>query len=343
MTALVERLGSLKLAFAGMSLLALAVVSDRVVESTPTWWMVAPLGLLAVNLLAAIASNPRLRRQAGLLVFHVCLLIVLLLIGIGRLTFLDGRVELPTGGDFRPGDVEVRAVGPLHSERWLDRVRFRQGHFTVDYEAGLVRSRTRSQVLLPNGEVGWDAVTVGDTRPLVRAGYRFYTTSNKGYAVLLTWVEHGGVATHGAVHMPSFPISDWNQVNSWTPPQGAPLRLELFLEAPAVSGEPWVMDSRAPRHAGRLKVALESGPERTVAVGDALDLPGGRLRFDGVGAWMGYRISFDPTLPWLLASALLGVGGLASHVWRRCSGATAATRSRAAQADERDGIRTVHT
>ena len=40
---------------------------------------------------------------------------------------------------------------------------------------------------------------------------------------------------------------------------------------------------------------------------------GGALRFERGGAWIGYRVSFDPTLPWLLASALLGVGGLVVH------------------------------
>jgi cytochrome c biogenesis protein len=46
-------------------------------------------------------------------------------------------------------------------------------------------------------------------------------------------------------------------------------------------------------------------------------LPGGTLRYDGLRSWMGYRASRDPTLPWLLAAALLAAGALAWHYTQR--------------------------
>ena len=41
---------------------------------------------------------------------------------------------------------------------------------------------------------------VGDDTPLVLDGYRLYTTSNKGFAPLLTWQQNGAPAVHGVLH-----------------------------------------------------------------------------------------------------------------------------------------------
>ncbi|OYU68100.1 MAG: hypothetical protein CFE45_43430, partial [Burkholderiales bacterium PBB5] len=35
--------------------------------------------------------------------------------------------------------------------------------------------------------------------------------------------------------------------------------------------------------------------------------------YEGLRTWMGYRVAFDPTLPWLLASALLAALALGVH------------------------------
>jgi len=68
MTDVLRKLASLRLTLAGMVLLALgAALSYDNPAGTPAWVLVVPLALLAVNLLAAIVSNPRINRRGALL------------------------------------------------------------------------------------------------------------------------------------------------------------------------------------------------------------------------------------------------------------------------------------
>ena len=41
--------------------------------------------------------------------------------------------------------------------------------------------------------------------------------------------------------------------------------------------------------------------------------PGGRLVYEGLRTCMGYRVAYDPSLPWLLAASLLAAIALAWH------------------------------
>ena len=45
----------------------------------------------------------------------------------------------------------------------------------------------------------------------------------------------------------------------------------------------------------------------------------GRLRFEKLTAWMGYRVFYDPTLQWLFFVAVIGVLGLSHYFWVRLS------------------------
>src|SRR6185369_16759691 len=172
-----------------------------------------PLSLLAMNLAAAIVVRPALRR-GGLGLFHIALLGLLLLAGVGRLTHFDGRVEVAEGAFFDPAQVEVKGSGPWHGSGWKN-LQFRQGPFEVDYAAGVKRSHTRSQVWA-EGESSAAPRLVGDDTPLILDGYRFYTTHNKGFAPLLSWQPEGAAAVPGLINMPSYPLFDWKQENSWT-------------------------------------------------------------------------------------------------------------------------------
>ncbi|RMD78938.1 MAG: hypothetical protein D6809_04795 [Gammaproteobacteria bacterium] len=318
-----RRLASLKLTLAGMLLLALGVGlrygdPDRV----SVWVLVLPMGLLALNLLAAVTTNPRIYRRGGLLAFHLALLGLVVLAAIGRLTLFEGHVELVEGQAFSAAEVfDVRA-GPLH-DGGLERVRFVQGPWTVQYSAGMVRGPTRSTVLVPDGRGGWERRVVGDDVPLVLRGYRFYTSYNKGFAPILTWIPDGpegrpGAAYTGAVHMPAYPLYDFRQTNTWRPPGGPELKLWLHVQAGLRGDADWVLDGH--RATGRLAVRVAGeGGERRVELrpGEAVHLPGGTLRFERLGTWMGYKIFYDPTLPWLFVTGILGVLGLAAHYWRR--------------------------
>jgi cytochrome c biogenesis protein len=50
-----------------------------------------------------------------------------------------------------------------------------------------------------------------------------------------------------------------------------------------------------------------------LAVGEPAHIAGGTLVYEGLRTWMGYRVTRDPTLPWLLASALVSALALALH------------------------------
>ena len=47
--------------------------------------------------------------------------------------------------------------------------------------------------------------------------------------------------------------------------------------------------------------------------GDTIDLPQGSLRYRELTSWMGYRVDYDWTRPWMLAAALIGLVALMLH------------------------------
>lgn len=294
---------------AGFALLAAGTLLSYDRQQVPAAAMVFPLALLAVNLAAAIAVRPALRR-GGLGLFHACLLALLLLVGWGRLTHLDGRVEVTEDAMLDPARVEVTAQGPWHGTAW-QRQAFRQGPWEVDYAPGVRRARTRSQVWLA-GESA--PRVVGDDTPLVLDGYRFYTTHNKGFAPILRWQPAGGEPVVGAVHMPSYPLLDYQQENRWTAPDGRTLRFWLRPERPLALEAAWTLRAR---EVPAVLVVEAGGERRELRPGESIELPGAVLRYERLAGWMGYRIFYDATLRPLLALSLLAILGLAWHLWGR--------------------------
>lgn len=292
-----------------MAVTAAILAHGLATEAMDARWLALPCGGLFVNLSAALASNEKLRRQPGLLVFHVGLAVLALTAAAGRLTAMTGSVEVTQGSAFDATLVNAKA-GPLHP--WaLGKVTFVQGPFRIDYDAGLQRRHTNSTVFVPAAGGAWDEVSVGDDRPLKMFGYRFYTTPNKGFALLLTHIGADGQRRTGAVHLPSYPMHDYKQANSWTMPDGGP-DLDLWLEIPkpvAVPDSAWSF--RVPEDT-TLVVGLgarrhELKPGQELRIGDA------RLRYEELRAWMGYTVFYDPTLPWLAAAVLVACAGLGWH------------------------------
>ncbi len=312
-------LGSTRLALVGMFLLAIgAALSYDNPAETPVWVLVVPLAFLAVNLLAAIATNPRINRRGGLLVFHLGLLAIIVLAGVGRLTHFDAQLEITEGTPFSPSDLTNLEKGPLHSGA-LQQLAFVQGSFTVDYSSGMVRGLTHSQVLIPDGQAnasgggqGWQTKVVGDDRPLILEGYRFYTTFNKGFAPILTWIPEQGEAISGTIHMPPYPLFEYKQDSSWTPPNGQEIKFWLRLKTGLREDAAWVLNGKTATgvlvvNTGEQRVELEPGQN--------VQLPGGNLRYDRLTTWMGYKVFYDPTLHWLFGAALIAITGLATHFW----------------------------
>ena len=307
-------LASTRLTLLGMVLLAVgAGLSYGNPVTTSVWVLVAPLGLLSLNLFAAILVQPRINRRGGLLMFHIGLLSIVVLAALGRLTYYEAHIELLSGESFDPANVIEPRQGPWHMGE-LDAVEFVQGPYTVEYGSALKRGATRSHVAIPDGSGGWLEEVVGDDTPLVLKGYRFYTSFNKGFAPILSWTPTGGVPVTGSVHMPAYPLFEYKQDNSWTPPGGNEIKFWLRLDTGYTEESAWVLDGR--QASGVLIV--NSGEQRLeLHPGDEVALAGGRLRYEALNSWLGYKIFYDPTLKWLFFAAILGVVGLARHYWSK--------------------------
>ncbi|MDH4062208.1 MAG: cytochrome c biogenesis protein ResB, partial [Aquincola sp.] len=238
-------LGSPRLALALFALLGVAVAAAGRGAAPAGGLLAVPLALLALNLGCAIATHASFRQQPALLVFHVALLALVLLAAAGRLTYLNGTLEISVGEEFS-GALTQREQGPLHGDA-IERLAFTQLEFAVHYQPGMKRAQTESRVAWRDAAGRPREAVVGDDAPLRLAGYRFYTTPNKGFAPEFVWRSaQGREAMRGTVHLPSYPAQLAAQEQDWTPPGATqPLRLRLEFEERLVDlGKPWIL--RAP-------------------------------------------------------------------------------------------------
>ena len=299
--------GSLRTTLALLALLAVVVMATP--SFTP---LTVALGLLAINLVAALFVHPLLRRQLPLLVFHLALLALLVLVGVGRMASLDGRFELTQGVPF-DGRLLDKDSGPLYDAP-LQRLAFTQYGFEIDYAPGRQRGATRNSVSWRDADSAPRSAVIGDHRPLVIDGHRIYTSPNKGFAPLLRWLPTRGEAVLGAVHLPSFPVHELRQSREWTLPDGREawvmLQFDQTLIDPAKTSSFRLPDEH--------RLIVRIGELRaTLAPGERMTIDSGTLVYEGLRTWMGYRVAYDPTLPWLLAASLLAALSLAWHYARK--------------------------
>lgn len=302
--------GSIRLTLPALVALAIgvAVAYDRHGEGEATWPLVFPLGLLALNLIAAITANRAFRRQTALLVFHLALLAIVLLVAAGRLTYLRGATEVTSGAAFE--SLAAYDAGPWHAGRMAD-VSFVNQGFTIRYSPGRTREETINRVAwrdesgLPrHGEIG-------DQLPLVIHGYRFYTTHNKGFAPLLIWRPFDGKPVRGSVHLPAFPLNEAGQEQHWRiPGDGQPVFMMLRYDEALLDPARHDVFRTPERHS----LVVRQGERRAeLRPGESMTLPLGVMTYEGLGTWMGYAVFYDWTLPWLLAACALAVLAMAWH------------------------------
>jgi cytochrome c biogenesis protein len=269
--------------------------------------------LLALNLVLALFLGAKFRRNTPLLAFHLCLLLLLILISAGTLTGVRAHFEIAEGQVFSNADLVIDSRGRFASGAPPEGM-FRQGRIEVDYASGIERAATRSQVWL-NGEGGSRPHTLSDGRPLVIDGYRIYPTHNKGFSAILSWwPEGGGAAVAGAINFPSYPRLSWHQSRSWVTPSGLQLDLEL---TPAVfpADRRWTLSAQ--QAGAGLSLDAGGGIRSELRVGEIVAVRGGFVRLEKLGMWMGYRVFYEPTLPWLFAASLLALAALAWWFWAR--------------------------
>jgi hypothetical protein len=307
-----ESLASTRLTLAAIVLLGLGswIVSERPEESSFAAPLIVPLAILSANLVAAIVCNKGFRRSPGLLAFHLALLALVILGAVSRLTYLEGRAEVATGHGF--SELTFRSQGPWHRDR-IGEAAFTNHGFTISYLAGLRRDRTVNRVSWRDEWGIQRMADIGDQVPLVIHGYRFYTTSNKGFAAMFRWEPATGEAELGTVNFPSYPLHANKQNASWRL-GGNDIQVTLNIGKTLIdSGKD---DSFRMPESHTLTLDL-GWRVATMSPGDTLVLPTGRIVYLGLTTWMGYSVIYDWTVPWLLAACGLAVLALAWHFWQK--------------------------
>lgn len=317
MVIILRHLASLRLTAALLAVFALGVLIAHLGGLRFAPIIAACLGTLALNLLAMIMTSQRFRLQRPLFIFHLALLAVIVLIALGRLVYLKGQAEVLEGEAFDGRLVSLDA-GPWHP--WgLDRVSFVNHGFSIAYAPGLKRQETRNKVSWVD-ETGRRAeATIGDDKPLVLDGYRFYTSWNKGFSLVFEWQASGQAPVLGSVNLPGYPGKALEQAQQWSlPGLPEPLWAMLQFEEDLIPAD---RDGHF-RLPDDYQVVVRYGDQRRELVPGqttVIDLPGGRLRYVGLRAWMGYQVTWDATIPWLLLASTIAVLSLSWHFWRQFS------------------------
>lgn len=308
-----NRLASKRLTVWLLGLLALAILTGALIGWPITASVAVPFFLIFVNLFATVCVNARIRASASLMVLHLALLALMVLAGIGRLTYLQGTAEVLEGDAFS-GKLNVYVAGPLH--QWnLDKVKFVNQEFKVQFGPSMVRRETSNAVSWFDNNGERRHGIIGDQDGLVLHGYRIYTSQNKGFALLFAWTKLGDVTPEiGSIHMPSYPRFEGIEQNSTLEIPGVSRKLTLLLDmkTPAIDPERASVMGVPAQHP---VIVLSEGQERKVLqVGEKIFFPEGTLEYVGLRKWMGYKIAADPTMPWILAVSLVIVLSLAWHV-----------------------------
>lgn len=310
------RLASLRLTLVIMITLGIGIVIAYWSETHTVWPLVLPLGLGALNLAAAVVTNGVFRKQLPILAFHLCLLALILLVAVGRMTYLKGHLELTEGAWFE-GMLTAQESGPWHAG-CLDEIRFTNLGFEIDYEPGYRRGPTRNLVAYLDQSGRMNRFMIGDQTPLVIQGYRFYTSHNKGFAPTFSWEPVvGGTPSQGSVHLPSYPLHEYQQAQIWQLP-GSSRSIWIQLQFDELLLDPERSDTFELPKEHVLVVRYEE-QRMELKPGGRIDLPEGRLRYLGVRSWMGYTVFYDWTIPWLFAASVAAVAALGWHFWRKFS------------------------
>jgi len=158
---------------------------------------------------------------------------------------------------------------------------------------------------------------IGTLAPLQLFGYKFYPSTNKGFAPVFIWHPSAGPAVLGSVHLPSYPAHEYKQARAWTPP-GSNTALWVMLQFDEV-----ILDPQRPSSfhvPSKYQMVLRYGDERReLKPGDSIRLADGELEYVSLSTWMGYAIFYDFTLPWLLAASTLAVVSMAAYFWGKFS------------------------
>lgn len=306
----------LMVVFFGLTALGALAAARQLAD--PTLLMLPPFGLLLVNLGASIASHPRFRADLPLLVFHLALLALLCLFAVGRLTYLHGGVSLHTAGVFA-GNLDDEQRGPLHGDAFRQ-LRFSNEGFRHHYLDTSGNYYTTQNVVHWSDAAGvWHPATIGDDRALILGRYRIYANYRRGFSPIFTWQTAAGQSHTGSVHLTHQSEKGMDFSADWTLPGNLPLWVKLEFAAPSYPSGTVVENLGVDRLSHQLIVRVRD-ERHLLRPGESLSLPEGTLKYDRLDAWMSYRIIYDPTQPYLIATVLIAVISLGWFYVRKNAG-----------------------
>ena len=286
------------------------IIYYQVSLSYRLWIIAVPSFLLMLNFFLALATRDILKNSLPLLVFHFALIVLVILAFAGKMSFFNGTLELAENEEFS-GQVENIEQGPWH-RYGLSGTRFTNLGFQIRYREGIKRDRTINKIALHLHDAQQQILEIGDHVPLVIGHYRFYTSHNKGYAPVFEWRPLSSTQVIvGSIHLPAYPAHEFRQALEWSVP-GSNLTLWTMLNIEEnVLPIDREFDFQVPEQHQLVLRHLDKRYE--LKPGDEIELPGGKLTYQKLTTWMGYKVDYDWTRPWLLATALIGLLGLFVH------------------------------
>ena len=272
--------------------------------------LLIPSILLMTNFIALLLERGAFANRTALLVFHFSLFTLIILAILGQLTFLKGTLELGSMEEF-DGRLENVEAGPWHDYQ-LGSERFTNLGFDIHYHKGVKRDNTLNRIRLGSDPDSAQIIEIGDHVPLVLGDYRFYTTHNKGYSPLFRWLPADGSPSQlGSVHLPAYPINEYKQAREWSLPGSQEKIWTMLVIEEDVLPLNREFNFRIPyQHHLVIRIADKRIELQT---GDEISLEAGILRYERLTSWMGYKVDYDWTRSWLLATCLIGMISLAVH------------------------------
>lgn len=297
--------------FVLMALASLAV-AEGWVEATRLVWL--PLALLVLNLGASLLVHPRFRADLPLLVFHLALLALVTLFAVARLTYVQAGTTISAGRAFDQR-FDWQEIGPLHGDG-LSRLRFTNLGFTENFPERGKYLATYNRVAWQDSRGNAREGIIGDDVPLLIDGYRIYTTGHRGFAILLRWTDGTGAAEYGTVELLDRGGQSFAPANDFDLPGGLRAWAMLDLERPGgtVAGQRTNLGVQSLPH--RLILRID-GQRLEFASGQSRRVGDGVVTYLGLRPWIAYRIVYDPTRPWMIATVLVAVGALVWFYVRR--------------------------
>lgn len=306
-----NHLASPKLTVLALLLMASAAVGASHFPTYITTLVLPPVSLLLINLLAALLVHPRLRFDLPLLVFHLALVAFLVLIALARLTYFDAGVKLNAGAAFN-GQFQSVARGPLHMGE-PERLRF--SHEQITEHLPVAGGYPITEALV----TWWDAAgrprlaEIGNDRPLALDGYRIFVTSQRGYSPVFSYLAGGTAQAQAGTAQLSDSylergIRDFVAGTDIQLPGGGAVWVQVIPDSVA---EQRAMEQDLGVASLKHRLVIREGDVRhELRPGEFIELRGGRFSYQGLSNWVGYRITYDPTPPWLAATVVVAVVSL---------------------------------